>query len=186
MDSLLTLLTLLTAVGGVVIAGSALNSRSGLERAFFTHEQKTKAYFYNLLVLSGLFSFSFTFLLILLSNFRITTESSLELSWSPVALIWITLFIFFMLVLEFTIKTIDSFFIKHHYKYKVFIPSIGEVYIISMLNEDICICSTDANINLKPSNQISYLIEKNTILLSALTKEKISKPDRSFVKKLVE
>ena len=42
-----------------------------------------------------------------------------------------------MIFLGFAVRMVDNFFIKNHYKYKVSIPEIGEVYILSMLNEDI-------------------------------------------------
>lgn len=186
MDSLLTLLTILTAVGGIILAGSALNSRSDLERVFFTHEQKTKAYFYNLLILSGLFSFSITFFTLLLERFITKNKGISDESLTLAVYSWIGLFIFFMIFLGFVVSMVDNLFIKHHYKYKVSIPELGEVYILSMLNEEICICSTDANINFKTSDQESFLIEKNTLIKNPLVKEKIQKPEKSFLRKLID
>ncbi|RLQ84915.1 hypothetical protein [Planomicrobium sp. Y74] len=186
MGSLFTLLTILTAIGGIVLTGSALNSRSDLERVFFTHEQKTKAYFYNLLILSGLFSFSITFLTLLFESSIAKGKGIPDEILTLAVYSWIGLFIFFMIFLGFIVDLIDNLFIKHPYKYKVSIPELGEVYILSMLNDEICICSADANINLKASDQESVFIEKNTIIKHPLVKEKILKPEKSFLRKLID
>lgn len=186
MGSFLTLLTILTAVGGIILTGSALNSRSDLERVFFTHEQKTKAYFYNLLILSGLFSFSITFLTLLLESSMSKNKGISDESLTLAVYSWIGLFIFFMIFLGFVVRMVDNLFIKHHYKYKVSIPGIGEVYILSMLNNEICICSFDPNINLKTSDKESFLIEKSTIIKLPIVKEKIPKPEKSFLRKLID
>lgn len=56
--------------------------------------------------------------------------------WSFSIVLGIFIFICSLISLGTLIRLIDNTFIKHHYKYKVDLKDIGEVYILSMMNLD--------------------------------------------------
>lgn len=56
-------------------------------------------------------------------------------------------------------KVVQNFFIKHHFKYKVTINNFGDVYILRMMNQEICICSKDPNAFFVNNHKRQYLLQ---------------------------
>lgn len=185
MEDILTVITIISFIAGLIVSGNVLNSKSDLERVFLTHEQMIKTYFYNLIMLSGIIAFIGSNIFITWKVFTEKGKTTIGMNELSTAFGFaIVIFICSLISLGTIIRLIQNFFFKHHYKYKVNFPDIGEVYILSMMNKEICICSKDPNANMKISNEASFLIKLDTVLEQPLIKKKILKPQKTFIQKL--
>lgn len=140
----LALISIVAFIIGIIVSGKALLSKSELEQVFLTHEQKIKMYFYKLFGLSGLIAFLVSDLYILWS-ITINKKTAEMVNWSFAFALALVIFICCLISLGTIEKVVQNFFIKHHFKYKVTLNNFGEVYILRMMNQEICICSKDPN-----------------------------------------
>lgn len=186
MGSILTFISIVTIIFGLILRGNALNSKSDLEKVFLTHEQKLKMYYYNLFVLSGIIAFIGTIIYIAWKVYIKKGKTMLEMNdWGSAIALAIIIFVCCLFSLGSIIKLIENFFLKHHFKYKVNLTNVGEVYILGMMNPDVCICSKDPNANWEMSNEASFLINLDSVMQQPLIKVKIFKPQQSFIQKLI-
>lgn len=179
------LISIVTFVVGITVSGKALLSKSELEQVFLTHEQKIKMYYYKLFGLSGLIAFLVSDLYILWS-ISINKKTAVTANWSFAFALSLVIFICCLISLGTIEKIVQHFFIKHHYKYKVTLNNFGEVYILRMMNQEICICSKDPNADLVRNNVESVLVKVDDLILMPLTKERLQRPSKSFWQKLLE
>jgi len=185
-DDVIKFITIVTIILGVIFGGNALNSKTELERVFITHEQRLKIYYYNLFLLSGIIAF-FVSLIYITWKTNLSDNKILETSdWSFSIVLGIFIFICCLISLGTIIRLINNIFIKHHYKYMINLKDIGEVYILSMMNPEVCICSKDPNTDLEMGDKASYLIKLDTVMQNPLTKKKILKPQRNLFQKLID
>ncbi len=186
MGSILTFISIVTIIFGLILRGNALNSKSDLEKVFLTHEQKLKMYYYNLFVLSGLMAFIGTMIYIVWKVYIKKGTTILEMNdWSSAIALAIIIFVCCLFSLGSILRLIEKVFIKHHFKYKVNLTNVGEVYILGMMNPDVCICSKDPNTNWEMSTEASFLIKLDTVMQQPLIKMRILKPQQSFLQKLI-
>lgn len=169
-----------------------LSSKTEVGRAFFTDEQKAKVYYFNLVIFSFIISIMFLSLFIsyqdLNHNGEATTNPEILTQGISISLL---IFIILLFILGRVAKWFQNYRIKYHYKYKVDIPDIGTVYIIRMLNKDVCICSEDPNFEYRESKdkrrkKNTFLIPFDEILKQPLIKEKITKVKQTNFEKFFE
>lgn len=143
-------------------------------------------YYYNLFVLSGLMAFIGTIINISWNVYIKKGTTILEMNdWSSTIAFAIIIFVCCLFSLGSVLRLIEKVFIKHHFKYKVNLTNVGEVYILGMMNSDVCICSKDPNANWEMSNEASFLINLDSVMQQPLIKVKILKPQQSFIQKLI-
>jgi len=181
MESLTTIITIVGILLGGVVSWHALNSTSDLEQVFLTREQKIKLYILNLIVLSGIISILSTIFYILWNGMF---KEKLEMD--AVFLFGMAIFIICLISLGAIFRWIHNFAIKHQYKYKVNLPGVGEVYILSMMNSEVCVCSEVPYENNEIGDSNSFLIKLETLMDNPLIKEKFLKPKRSILQKLID
>lgn len=186
MGSVLTFISIVTIIFGLILRGNALNSKSELEKVFLTHEQKLKMYYYNLFVLSGIIAFIGATIYIVWKVYIEKGTTILKMNdWSSAIALAIIIFICCLFSLGSILRLIQKIFFKHHFKYKVNLIDIGEVYILGMMNQEVCICSQDPNANWEMSNRASFLINLDNVMQQPLIKVRILKPQQSFIQKLI-
>lgn len=186
MGSVLTFISIITIIFGLILGGNALNLKSDVERVFLTHEQKLKMYYYNLFVLSGIIAFIGATIYITWKLYIEKEKAILEMNnWNSAIALAIIIFICCLFSLGTLIRLIQNFFIKYQFKYKTNLSDIGEVYILGMMNKEVCICSKDPNANWNMSNSTSFLINLDSVMRQPLIKEKIPKPQKSTIQKLI-
>jgi len=180
------LISVVTLIVAITVSGKALLSKPELEQVFLTHEQKIKMYFYKLFGLSGLIAFLVSDLYILWS-ISINKKTAEMVNWSFAFALALVIFICCLISLGTIEKVVQNFFIKHHFKYKVTLNNFGDVYILRMMNQEICICSKDPNAAFVRDDDIqSILVKVDELILKTLTKERHQKPNKSFWQKLLE
>ena len=183
--SVSALISVVTLLIGLVVSGNALLSKSELEQVFLTHEKKIKMYYYKLLGMSGLIAF-------LVSDFYILWSVSIDkktaetANWSFAFALLFVILICCLISLGTIEKVFHNFLIKHHYKYKVNLNDFGEVYILRMMNEEICICSKDSNADFVDQDVESLLVKLDDLIQRPLIKERIQKPNKSFWQKMID
>jgi hypothetical protein len=178
------LLTLIGAGLGVVVSFKALVSKSDFEQVFLTHEQVIKIKLYRLIGLSAslgilLADVYFIWTLIFKGKTFETTE------WNYIIGLAILWFILGLMFIGFLTSILSNIFARYHYKYKVNVPGTGDVYILKMMNQDICICSKDPNSEIKQDDSESYLFSIEDIKCKPINKVKIQKP-QSYIQKLIK
>ncbi|RLJ89916.1 hypothetical protein [Planococcus citreus] len=170
-----------------------LNSKNEVGRAFLTDEQKTKVYYFNLVMFSFVISIAFFSFFISYQDTKLNGEaiSKPEILAQGISLA-LFIFIIFLFMSGRVAKWFQNYRVKYHYKYKVDIPNIGTVYIIRMLNKEVCICSEDPNFEFRGSKdkrkrkKKTFLIPFSEILRQPLIKEKITKVKQTNFEKFFE
>lgn len=179
------LISLVTFLIGIIVSGKALLSKSELEQVFLTHEQKIKMYYYKLFGLSGLIAFLVGDLYILWS-LTLNKETAETVNWSFAFALAFVIFFCGLISLGTIEKIVQNFFIKHHFKYKVSLENLGDVYILKMMNEGICICSKEPNADFVGNDVESVLVKLDDLIKKPFIKEKIEKPYTSFWQKMLQ
>jgi hypothetical protein len=183
--SITAFISTITVVIGLFVSGKAMLSKSELEQVFLTHEQKIKMYYYKLFGLSSLIAI-FGGYLYLLWNLTINKNTTETVNWGFVIGLSFVVFICCLISLGTVIQIFQNIIIKHHYKYKVSLDNIGDVYILRMMDKDICICSKDPNADFLTNNVESILIKLDDLIQKPLIKEKLEIPKMSFWQKIME
>lgn len=156
-----------------------------MEQVFLTHEQKIKLYYIKLISLSGLIAFLVADLYILWSlTFKGKTAETAN--WTFAIALSFVVFICCLISLGTIEKVIQNLLMKSHYKYKVTLDKIGEVYILKMMNEQLCICSKDPNADLYRNDMESILVRLEDLIQQPLIREEIQVPGRPIWKKLLD
>lgn len=161
-----------------------LGSKSDIGRIFLTDEQKLKAYFYNLFILSILIAFLSGIFCVLIQNKDIGENPS-EVFGMAAAIV-IVVFIVCFLSIGTIVKWIHNFLIKEYFKFQINLPEIGDVYIIRMLNKEVCICSNDSSIESDTPDKNSYLVSMDSIIHQPITKRKFTKPKKTVIQKIFD
>jgi hypothetical protein len=178
-------ITAITFLMGIFINGKALLTTSDLEQVFLTREQKIKMYYYQLFVLSILIAV-FGGYIYLVWKWKVDGISVVSTNWSFAIALTIVIFICSYFTIGTILKLIHNFFIKEHYKYKVKLDKVGEVYILKMMSQDICICSKNPNANFLRDDKENILVKVDDIIRIPLIKTKHTKPSMSLWKKLLD
>ncbi|WP_316572059.1 hypothetical protein [Neobacillus sp. YIM B06451] len=177
-----------TGAAGIVtaiISWKALLSKSDLEQVFLTHEQKIKLYYLKLISLSGLIAFLFGDLYILWSlTFKGKTAATAD--WNFAIALGFVVFICCLITLGAIEKVIQNLVLKSHTKYKVTLENIGEVYILKMMNEQLCICSKNPNADFYRNDIESILVRLEDLIQKPLIRVEIEVPKRPVLKKLFD
>jgi hypothetical protein len=180
-----TLISIITVIIGLSVSGKALLSKSELEQVFLTHEQKIKLYYYKLFGLSGLIALLVGDIYILWS--LTIDDKTLETSnWSFAFALSFVIFISCMISLGTLVRVIRNFFIKHHLKYKVNVTNIGEVYILRMMNKEVCICSKDPNADFMRNDVETILVKLDDLIQKPFMKEKLEVPKTTFWQRILD
>lgn len=183
LTTLPALISIITVLIGLFISGKALLSKTGLEQVFFTHEQKIKTYLLKLIGVSLLTAFLVGDLYVL---WNLTFRNNIETTnWNYAFGLSIIVFIFSIIFYRSIDKIIKTFFKKHHFKFKVNLEKIGEVYIVRMMNKEICICSKDPNAEIL-KNEDFILVKLEDLIQTPFIKEKIATPKISIWEKIFD
>lgn len=173
--------TILGATFGLLVSIKALVSKSDLEQIFLTHEKILKMKFYRLIGLSAAIA-------ILLPDIYFIWcliyqgKTFQTVNWNFIIGLVFLIFLFSLMCLSILKSIIIGIFARYHYMYKVNIDDIGDVYILKMLNQSVCICSKDPNSNIKQDDSESYLIGLDLLMKKPLIKIKIQRPQNSIQK----
>lgn len=174
----------LSLIFATIFRFHALSSKSDLGRIFLTDEQKLKAYFYNLFILSLLIALLSGIVYISIQNKDIDKNPT-ELFGTAVAIVLIVFIVCFFSIGT-IVKWIHNFLIKDYFKFQINLPEIGDVYIIRMLSKEICICSKDSSIESDTPDKNSYLISMKSIIQQPITKRRFTKPKRTVIQKIFD
>lgn len=178
-------LAILTVIFGALISLNVLHEKSDVGQVFFTDEQRVKVYYYRLFILSLLLFIETFVIFIIIAIVRGNSHAVTDSTTLGTALVAATgLFLLSLLSLGRIIKWYQNFCVKRHYKFKVTLPVIGEVYIIRMFNKDICICSKDPNADFKENTKKTYLIPIESIMNQPIIKISFPKPNQSSFQKI--
>lgn len=179
-----TVISTITLLVGLIVSGKALISKSEIEQVFLTNEQKIKMYYYKLFSLSGLIALFIGDLLIVW-EVTIHKKTASGANWGLTAAVSSIVFIFCLLFLGTVIRITYNMFVKHYYMYRVRLNEVGDVYILRMMNEEICICSREPIENIDDRNIGQFiLINLSDIIQKPLIKERHLIPQRSIWQKL--
>lgn len=180
---------ILSIILSLVFNLNVLNSKPLISQAFFTDEQKLKVYLYNLIMFSIILAFIGVVLFMTLKNSGINNQSELDAEILVQGLgIAIITFLISVFIVGHLARWFQNFRMKYHYKFRVDIPSVGPVYVISMLDKEVCICSKDPNLGYRgsKSTKSSYLIAKEDIMRLPLTITKQTKPKKTKLEKFID
>ncbi|WP_066065279.1 hypothetical protein [Neobacillus soli] len=178
------ILSLVTVLIASFISGKTLLSKSDLEQVFLTHEQKIKLYYIKLLGLSSLIGFLGGDLYILW-NLTLNKKTAETANWNFAIALSFVIFICCLFTLGTVEKVIQNFIIQSHYKYKISLE-IGDVYILRMMNEQLCICSKDPNADFLRNDTESILVKVEDLIEKPLIREKHQIPSRSFWQRILD
>lgn len=180
-------LAILTLVFGALISLNVLHEKSDVGQVFFTDEQRAKVYFYRLFMLSFfLFIESFA-LFILIAVLGGNNQAATEPTTLGTGLALGTgVFLLSILSLGRIIKWYQNIFVKRHFKFRITLPNGEYVYIIRMLNSEICICSKDPDAGFKENSKKTFLVPVQNIMEKPLIKISFPKPKQSMKQKIFE
>lgn len=179
------LIALIISIGGLIFAGHVLLSKSSFEQVFMTPEQISKQRIYAVLGGTLYFTFLVPALYIGWTNIINTKEIDL-INWDTVKIIAVNTFIISLVFLGGIIKVIRNFVAKTDIKYKVVTKDLGELFLIKMLDKDICICSKSAQIDLNNTTEEIYLIKIDDFTKLPLIREEVAIQNRSIYQKIFE
>lgn len=181
------ILAILTLIFSALISLNVLHEKSDIGQTLFTDEQKMKVYYYRLFVLSFLLFIEVFVIYIIISLISGNKEAITDPNTLTTALaISFSFFILSLLSLGRIIKWYQNFFIKKHSKFRITLPDGVEVYIIRMLNSDICICSKDHDAGFKEDTKRTYLVPVENILEKPLRKISFPKPKQTWIQKIFD
>lgn len=180
------IIALLVTVFGLTINLNSLNSKTDIGEVLLTDEQKLKVYYYRKFMLSLILAFEafciFTFVALLLDAGQ--TELTSKIIGSALATAF-GVFLLCLASLDKLAQLYQNFFIKDHYKFRVTLSGIGDVFIIRMLNAETCICSKDPNAGFKENSKRIYLIPIQDIMREPLLKTKHPKLPKTLKQKIL-
>ncbi|MGI8383189.1 hypothetical protein [Robertmurraya sp. P23] len=179
--------SLLTTIGvglGLFASIKALVSKSDLELVFLTQEQIIKLKLYRLIGLSASLGILITDIYFIWSlMFEDKTYKTID--WNYMISIFLLWFILGLMFISLLRSIINVVFSRYHYKYKVNIPETGDVYLLKMMTQDVCICSKNPNSQIDNDDSEAYLISIDDIKNRPLSKVKLQKP-QSYIQKLIK
>ncbi|KAB2329431.1 hypothetical protein [Bacillus mesophilum] len=164
-------------ISGALMGVNTLNAKTSIGRSLMTDEQRIKVKYYNYIQISILLATTATFIM---ASHTLPNDIS---TFIGVFLINLALF---LLAVPVIIMWIVNFCFKSHYKYKFHHDDLGDLYIIRMLDQETCICSTDANLMYTEDPNEYYLIPLEKVKDKKLIQEKITKPNRKFWQNLMD
>lgn len=176
-------ITLLITIVGIGFAGFSLLSKTAFEEIFMTTEQKIKQRLFALLAAVLYFTVLVPFLYVAWG----TGVNDLEfaaVNWERTTGIAVYSMIISAFIFGIGVKRVGNFITKEKIIYKVDIPDLGEVYLIKMLDREICICSKDAHLNLNDPSEETFLVKMDDLMKLPLLKESIPVPTRNVYQKL--
>lgn len=184
MGSTTAILTLATVLISLIVSGKALLSKTEIEQVFLTNEQKIKRYYFRLIVFSVSVAVFIGDVYFLWSIF-FGDKTTQTVDWGLVFSITLIIFIICLAITGTIERLIQNFCIKHDFIFKVTFTdvNIGEVYILKMLNAEICICSKNANANLSDTGEL-FLVKLDDLMKLSLSKEQVQKTEQSTIQKL--
>lgn len=180
-------IAILTLVFGALISFNVLHEKSDVGQVFFTDEQRTKVYLYRLFMLSFfLFVESFA-IFIVIAVLRGNNKAATDPTTLGTALaLGIGVFLLSIFSLGRIIKWYQNIFVKRHFKFRHTLPNGEYVYIIQMLNSEICICSKDPNAGFKENSKKTFLVPLQNMMEKPLIKISFPKPKLTWKQKIFE
>lgn len=125
--------------------------------------------------------------LYILFSITIKKQTIETADWSFAIALALIIFICCLVTLGTVERIIQNFSIKYHYKFKVKLDTESEeVYILRMMNDEICICSKNPNSDLVKNDSESIFVKLDDLINKPLIKEKIEKPKLTFIQKIFE
>lgn len=180
-------LALLTLVFGALISLNVLHEKSDVGQVFFTDEQRVKVYFYRLFMLSFILFIESFLIFIIVAILSGNNQAATDPETLGTALaLGIGVFLLSILSLGRIIKWYQNIFIKRHYKFRITLPSGEYVYIIRMLNSEICICSKDPDAGFKENTKKTFLVPVQNITEKPLVKISFPKPKQTWIQKIFD
>ena len=169
---------------GLLVSIKTLISKSDLEQVFLTPEQIVKMKFYRTVGFSASFGVLiadayFIWCLILEGQTYRTVD------WNIVFALALFSFILCLMFISIFQPLYLWIFSRYHYKYKIYIEGIGDIYILKMMNQDVCICSKDPNADFKQGDSDSFLLKLDDLMKKPLIKLRIQRP-QSYIQKLIK
>jgi hypothetical protein len=176
------IITLFSAGIGLLVSFRVLISKSDLERVFLSPEQTTLMNFFRLIGISASIGILVADIYYVWFSFYEgkTTET---IEWNFIAALGLVVFVLCLCFLDVFKKILFVFFARYHYKYKVNIENLGEVYIHKMMNAEVCICSKDPNSDIKKDDSESLLIRLEDLMKKPIIKIKVQRP-QTVIQKL--
>ncbi|MGM0897911.1 MAG: hypothetical protein ACQEV0_08425 [Bacillota bacterium] len=178
------IIAIFTLVFGIFVSVNALDKKTDISQALFTDEQKMKVHYYRLFMLSSLISleaFVIPILFLIKSgDFKTMTDPSTLVS---LLFFSLTIFVLCLLSLGRIAKWFQNFFVTKHFKYQITLSNRKKVYIIRMLNPEICICSEDPNAGFSKNIDDTYLVPIDRIIEKLLIRKEFPKPTKTFIQK---
>lgn len=174
-------IALLISISGLWFAGYVLLSKTSFEEVFMTTEQKMKQRLFAVLVAVLYFTILFPLLYVTWECLEITS-----INWSMVSSIALNTFVISLVILGRVIKTIANFITKEKIMYKVTIDGLDEMYLIKMLDREICICSPNASVDLNDLSEETFLIKMNDLMKLPILKENFPLPPLSTYQKFLK
>lgn len=175
----------IVTIGTASISAYSLFSKTGLEKIFMTEEQKVIQKLFAYLLLIAYTTFLFPFLYVMWS-IGVENKNIISINWNRVTTITILTFFISAFIVLVCIEKIKNFVIKEKNMYKVEIENIGELYLIKMLNKEICICTDDPHTDLESTLGKTILIKVEDLVKLPIIKEKFTLPPRSVYQKLLK
>lgn len=176
-------IALLITIVGIGFVGLSLLFKTDFEGVFMTTEQKIKKRLFALLAVVFYFTVLIPFLYVAWG----TGVNDLEfaaVNWERTTAIAVYSMIISAFIFGIGLKTVGNFIAKEKTMYKVDIPGLGEMYLIKMLDQETCIFSTNAHLNLEDPSEDPFLVKMDDLMKLPILKESIPLPTRSVYQKL--
>lgn len=183
MGSISEVIAFLVFSFGLFFTGKELWEKTQVEKIFFTPKQREIHRF-------AVSTISAIYLSFLLGYFHILKELYIKktewdsLNWENLmanSLFW---FIVFFIAANPLLKTIRYLFVPYTVKYKIALND-EDLYLIKMIDSDICICAENPSIDLDNASDEFVLLKKEDLINVKLKRVKVDKPIKNKVLQLV-
>lgn len=169
---------------GLLVSGKELWEKTQVEKIFLTPRLKIIHQF-TISIVSAIyitFLISYFYLVIQIYFMKIKWE---HLEWGNLMSICLFWFIVILVGTNPLIKTIRYLLIPYHVKYKLSFDDYGELYLIKMIDSEICICAKNPDLDLDNASDEFILLKKEDLMKVKLKRVEVDKPVKNKVLQLV-
>lgn len=174
------IVALITTIFVILIGLNVLHSKSDIGETLFTDEQKIKVYYYRLFMISFIL-FIEAICILTICSIAMGNEDTFTNSEIIITILFLAVAVFFLSIFSMgrIARWYQNIFVKHHYKFRFTLSNGDQLYIIRMLNSEVCICSKDPYAGFKKNSKKTFLVPIQSIMEQPLIKIKFPMPKQS-------
>lgn len=169
---------------GLLVSGKELWDKTQVEKIFLTPRLKIIHQFTISIVSAVYITFLISYFYLIIQIYFMKIQWG-NLDWENLMSICLFWFIVILVGTNPLIKIIRYLLIPYHVKYKISFDDYGELYLIKMIDSEICICAKNPDLDLDNASDEFILLKKEDLMKVKLKRVEVDKPVKIKVLQLV-